>query len=106
MLSLTRSVREDLNCFFIVGAPRAGTTAMGHYLKKHPAICFSDPKETHFFFAADDSTEPEDLKRRYLKAFFPTSRNGPPGTLGPDKTLPSLRAACKPSRPIRSDCRV
>jgi hypothetical protein len=65
-------MREDLNCFFIVGAPRAGTTAMGRYLKKHPAICFSDPKETHFFLNANDITAPEDLKRRYLRAFFPT----------------------------------
>ena len=71
-LLLRCSVREDLNCFFIVGAPRAGTTAMSHYLKKHSAICFSDPKETHFFLTADDNTGPEELKRRYLKAFFPT----------------------------------
>jgi hypothetical protein len=68
------SRQEDLNCFFIVGAPRAGTTALGRYLKKHPTICFSNPKETHFFLTADDNTAPEVLKSRYLKAFFPNIR--------------------------------
>jgi len=67
---------DDLNCFFIVGAPRAGTTAFGRYLKGHADVCFSDPKETHFFTAADDDTAPEILKRRYLNAFFPTVPEG------------------------------
>ncbi|XSG86272.1 MAG: sulfotransferase family protein [Methylohalobius sp. ZOD2] len=35
--------------FFLVGAPRCGTTAMSHYLGHHPRICFSKPKEPHFF---------------------------------------------------------
>ncbi len=35
--------------FFLVGAPRCGTTAMSHYLGHHPKICFSRPKEPHFF---------------------------------------------------------
>ncbi|GAB6068184.1 hypothetical protein JCM13664_15030 [Methylothermus subterraneus] len=35
--------------FFLVGAPRCGTTAMSHYLGHHPNICFSRPKEPHFF---------------------------------------------------------
>lgn len=35
--------------FFIVGAPRCGTTALCEYLKGHPEIYFSDLKEPHFF---------------------------------------------------------
>ena len=35
--------------FFIVGAPRCGTTAMSTYLADHDQICFSKPKEPHFF---------------------------------------------------------
>ncbi|MGE0154039.1 MAG: sulfotransferase [Reyranellaceae bacterium] len=64
-------MRDDLNCFFIVGAPRAGTTAMARYLKKHPAICFSDPKETHFFLLVGDREPPETIRKRFVDAFFP-----------------------------------
>jgi hypothetical protein len=35
--------------FFIVGAPKAGTTAMSEYLRTHPNVYMSDPKEPDFF---------------------------------------------------------
>jgi len=35
--------------FFIVGAPRSGTTALYHYLKQHPDIFMSDYTEPHYF---------------------------------------------------------
>jgi hypothetical protein len=35
--------------FFIIGAPRCGTTALSTYLAEHPRIGFSRPKETQFF---------------------------------------------------------
>lgn len=35
--------------FFIIGAPKCGTTALSEYLKLHPEVFFSDPKEPHFF---------------------------------------------------------
>lgn len=35
--------------FFIVGAPKCGTTAMSEYLKSHPNIFMCYPKEPHFF---------------------------------------------------------
>ncbi len=35
--------------FFIVGAPKCGTTALAAYLKEHPQVFFSDPKEPHYF---------------------------------------------------------
>lgn len=35
--------------FFIIGAPRCGTTALSEYLRSNPRIGFSNPKETQFF---------------------------------------------------------
>lgn len=35
--------------FFIVGAPKCGTTAWTEYLSSHHDICFSKMKEPHFF---------------------------------------------------------
>lgn len=35
--------------FFIVGAPKCGTTSLSEYLKQHPQIFISEPKEPHFF---------------------------------------------------------
>ncbi|HWF07044.1 MAG TPA: sulfotransferase [Bryobacteraceae bacterium] len=35
--------------FFLVGAPKAGTTALYRYLDQHPAIYMSPIKEPHFF---------------------------------------------------------
>lgn len=35
--------------FFIVGAPKCGTTAMYEYLKAHPDIYMPDKKELHFW---------------------------------------------------------
>ncbi len=35
--------------FFIVGAPRCGTTALSEYLGAHPDIFISTPKEPHYF---------------------------------------------------------
>ena len=60
----------DLNCFFIVGAPRCGTSAMAGYLRNHPSVCFSAPKETNFFITAREGAKTETLKAQFLKAFF------------------------------------
>ena len=38
--------------FFIVGAPKSGTTALFEYLSSHPQICMAAYKEPHYF--ADD----------------------------------------------------
>lgn len=35
--------------FFIVGAPKCGTSAWAQYLKTHPSIFVSDIKEPHYF---------------------------------------------------------
>ncbi len=35
--------------FIIVGAPKCGTTALSEYLRAHPNVFVSDPKEPHYF---------------------------------------------------------
>ena len=35
--------------FFIVGAPKCGTTVLYKYLESHPQVFLSDPKEVNFF---------------------------------------------------------
>jgi hypothetical protein len=40
--------------FFVVGAPRCGTTALSRYLSKHPQVCFSKPKEPHYLTRIDE----------------------------------------------------
>ena len=61
--------------FFIVGAPKCGTTAMAAYLSQHPAIGMCPRKETHHFgtdlhsrLAIKDGQQPPD-HRRYMDLF-------------------------------------
>ena len=35
--------------FLVIGAQKAGTTALTKFLRQHPDVCFSRPKETWFF---------------------------------------------------------
>jgi len=35
--------------FLLIGAEKAGTTALSQFLRQHPDVCFSRPKETWFF---------------------------------------------------------
>jgi hypothetical protein len=35
--------------FFIIGAPKCGTTALSEYLRSHPNVYFSEPKEPNYF---------------------------------------------------------
>lgn len=35
--------------FFLIGAAKAGTTALHRYLSGHPEVSMSEPKEPHFF---------------------------------------------------------
>jgi hypothetical protein len=43
------SIHTSVPDFFIVGAPKCGTTALSEYLRENPGICFSATKEPHFF---------------------------------------------------------
>ncbi|HJP69114.1 MAG TPA: sulfotransferase [Sphingomicrobium sp.] len=74
--ALTPGLDETSRWAFIVGAPRCGTTALSEYLRTHPEICFSTPKEPHFFLRYDLRNEgTEELRQtvldRYLELYFP-----------------------------------
>jgi len=43
--------------FFIVGAPKAGTTSLYHYLNEHPKISMSSQKEPDYFSDEDIQNE-------------------------------------------------
>ena len=60
---------------FIVGAPRCGTTFLSWHLQQHPDVCFSKPKEPHYFAARDlRSLGGDELRRtvqhEYLERYF------------------------------------
>ena len=55
--------------FFIVGAPKCGTTAMNDYLKQHPDIFIPDVKELQFFGTDLDLVRPEMSREEYLSHF-------------------------------------
>jgi hypothetical protein len=65
--------------FFIVGAPKAGTTSLHAYLAQHPQIYMSPLKETHYFceeFRAENFAAEEQPRlardRRALTAYLRT----------------------------------
>lgn len=67
------STEDTLRSFFIVGAPRCGTTSLSRYLRRHPDICFSRPKEPQYFVLLDQR-KPESneaVRSRYLRSYFP-----------------------------------
>jgi hypothetical protein len=47
--SSTRMLAPPLPNFFIVGAPKAGTTSLYHYLSQHPDVYMSPIKEPNYF---------------------------------------------------------
>lgn len=62
-------VRSVRSCF-LIGAPRCGTTFLAKSLTRHPAICFSKPKETHFFVRDWSSVEPAQRSAEFLRRYF------------------------------------
>lgn len=57
--------------FFIVGAPKCGTTALSVYLDAHPNIFVSKPKEPHFFAEDLPGYREVETERDYLALFDP-----------------------------------
>ena len=56
--------------FLVIGAQKAGTTALDHYLRQHPDIGMADVKEVHYFDDEDVfAHEPTD--RAAYEAHFP-----------------------------------
>ena len=80
--------------FFIVGAPKSGTTALYHYLKLHPDIFLPKIKEPHFF--GDDLYFKKNWynndERKYLSNFEEAKKEKRVGEAS-TSYLYSLRAA-------------
>jgi hypothetical protein len=55
--------------FFVVGAPRCGTTAVSKALAGNPRINFSKPKEPHFFLEPRPGVSEDDLRQQYLSRY-------------------------------------
>ncbi len=55
--------------FFIVGAPKAGTTSLYYYLKNHPEVFMSPIKEPDFFSYKEIEAQNLYYKRKRVKDF-------------------------------------
>jgi hypothetical protein len=56
--------------FFLVGAPKCGTTALSEYLRAHPEIGFSRPKEPHYFATDRPFLRQMESEEEYLRLAF------------------------------------
>ena len=56
--------------FFLIGAPRCGTTSLSRYLADNPQVCFSRPKEPHYFSLFAPHASLDDLETAYLARYF------------------------------------
>lgn len=59
--------------FFIIGAPKSGTTALSEYLREHRNIYFSYPKEPYFFCPDIIKNRPVKTTSQYLSLFSATN---------------------------------
>lgn len=61
--------------FFLIGAPKCGTTSLAQYLGAHPGVWFSDPKEPGFYIEVNGRSPM--TRAAYLDLFA----GSPPGAL-------------------------
>lgn len=59
--------------FFLIGAPKSGTSALSDYLRRHPEIVFSEPKEPHYFCDDLKVQGSPAVVEDYLRLFVPTT---------------------------------
>jgi len=57
--------------FFVIGAPRCGSTAVSDTLKANPNISFSVPKETHFLQQPRRDDDLDAWRRTYVDRYHP-----------------------------------
>ena len=53
----------EMSNFMIIGAIKAGTTSLYHYLKQHPDVYMTPKKEPGFFAADFERPMDEDFNR-------------------------------------------
>lgn len=58
--------------FFIVGAPKSGTSALAVYLQDHPMVCFSKDKEPQYFALDLPGERLATDEAQYLNFFHPS----------------------------------
>ena len=61
-----RDIVDFPPAFFVIGAPRCGTTATSKSLARNPYISFSKPKEPHYFLEPSPGRTAEQARREYL----------------------------------------
>lgn len=69
------SAPEAPPAFFVIGAPRSGSTSLCSTLKRNPRISFSFPKETHYLHRSRGMRSLAQWRSEYLDRYH--------GTLGP-----------------------
>ena len=69
--------------FFIIGAPKCGTTSLSVYLSEHPEVVMSHPKEPHYFSTDIENGRMMD-QSAYLACF---AQDKPPLAVGEASTL-------------------
>ena len=55
--------------FFLLGAAKAGTSALQYYINQHPDVCMAHPKEPFFFFTPEFLKGPEYYKKTYFRHY-------------------------------------
>ena len=88
--------------FFILGAPKCGTTALSEYLRQHPRVFVSRPKEPHYFCADFDYyyAPGQRSEEHYLRLFAEAGRGPPRGGRGVG-LVPLLRGRRAQHRGVR-----
>jgi hypothetical protein len=74
-----RSDADRLPTFFVIGAAKAGTTSLHHYLRAHPQIEMTEPKEPHLFCGPPDFRDRLSVYREVLTGSQPLRGEVSPG---------------------------
>ncbi len=86
---------ESFPNFLIIGAGKAGTSSLHHYLKQHPEIFMPKTKETHYFIYDDVYSDGPDkfVATLYKKAELYKSRGDATPTYfrHADKVIPRIK---------------
>ncbi|MGM0520214.1 MAG: sulfotransferase family protein [Campylobacterota bacterium] len=62
--------KTNMPSYFIIGAPKCGTTALAQYFGEHPDVFMTNPKEPHYFATDfDDSMRATLTLKHYLSLF-------------------------------------
>lgn len=72
----TRNVPAQLPSFFVLGAQKAGTTSLHHWLASQPMLSLPQSKETHFFSHDDRYSRSLDWYLRQFPEHIPGSIRG------------------------------